>query len=134
MFRFYEHAGDGAVATLCLNMADYLAARGPLLDRREWREHCDLIAGILAFGAEPEAQPPSRLATGYDLMEAFALKPGPQVGELLRAIEEAQAIGEATSRDDALRLAQSMLKEAGSSDGARSRGTPTDLTDGEYVA
>ncbi len=48
--------------------------------------------------------PPSPLLTGDDLIRDFRLSPGPQIGELLDALREAQAAGEVASRADAIAL------------------------------
>ena len=108
LFRYYRVVGDAAIATLYLNMADYLAARGPLLERDEWREHCDLMAYILNATFETPAAP--RLINGSDVMGEFAIGPGPLVGKLLDAVTEAQAAGEVETRDEAMRLVGRMLE------------------------
>ena len=108
LFRYYREVGDAAISTLYLNMADYLAARGPLLERDEWREHCDLMAYILNATFETPAAP--KLISGNDVMDEFAIGPGPFVGKLLDAVTEAQAAGEVESRDDAMRLVGRMLE------------------------
>ena len=108
LFRYYREVGDAAIATLYLNMADYLAARGPLLERDEWREHSDLMAYILNATFETPAAP--RLINGSDVMDRFAIAPGPLVGKLLDAVTEAQAGGEVETRDDAMRLVGRMLE------------------------
>ena len=43
VFRYFRDLGDAAIDTLYLNMADYLAARGPKLSRREWSKYCLII-------------------------------------------------------------------------------------------
>ena len=108
VFRYYREVGDAAIATLYLNMADYLAARGPLLEHDDWREHCDLMAYILNATFETPAAP--RLITGSDVMDEFAIGPGPLVGRLLDAVTEAQAASEVETRDDAMRLVGQMLE------------------------
>ncbi|HEY9721004.1 MAG TPA: hypothetical protein V6D47_03270, partial [Oscillatoriaceae cyanobacterium] len=56
-----------------------------------------------------EALRQNRLLTGNALMHALDLSPGPRVGELLAAIEEARALGELGTPDEALARAASML-------------------------
>jgi hypothetical protein len=53
---------------------------------------------------ETVAPPP--LLDGGDLMAAPNLEPGPEIGRLLRLIEEAQATGEVNSKAEALALAR----------------------------
>ena len=119
LFRYYRELGDAAISTLYLNMADYLAARGPLLERGEWQEHCDLMASILNAELEKPATP--RLITGVDVMDGFAVGPGPRIGRVLDAVNEAQATGEVATRDDAMRLAGRLL-EAETSNGNGTHG------------
>lgn len=45
---------------------------------------------------------PRALISGRDLVQGLALKPGPQIGDLLEAVQLAQAEGLITSRDQAL--------------------------------
>ena len=110
LFRYYREVGDAAISTLYLNMADYLAARGPLLEPDEWREHCELMAFIL--NANLEKPQVIRLINGVDVMDEFAMGPGPLIGTLLDAVNEAQAAGEVETRDDAMRLVGKMLESS----------------------
>lgn len=54
-------------------------------------------------------KPGVRLVTGHDLMKELGLKPGPILGELLRAVDEAVALGKAKTRSDALEVARRAL-------------------------
>jgi tRNA nucleotidyltransferase/poly(A) polymerase len=54
-------------------------------------------------------QPAIRLLTGHDLMKAFKLKPGPAIGELLRAVDEGVALGRIRTRSEALLAARKVL-------------------------
>ncbi len=111
VYRYYRDLGDVAVDTLYLNLADYLAARGPLLSPEEWAEHCGVIAHVLREGAERRATAATpRLLDGHDIMEVFGLSPGPQVGRLLELVREAQGSGEVRDREEALALVRSHLR------------------------
>ena len=66
-----------------------------------------MIAAVLETGAE---QPGNRngtppLINGHDLMDALNLPPGPRIGSLLARLREAEAVGEISSREDAMELA-----------------------------
>jgi poly(A) polymerase len=50
---------------------------------------------------------PPLLLDGNDLMREFGLSPGPQIGELLELVREAQVSGEVQTRQEALSLAGS---------------------------
>src|SRR5690606_29344509 len=49
----------------------------------------------------PAAEP---LLTGDDVMALLGIPPGPRVGEALRLVAEARAVGDVASREDAERL------------------------------
>ena len=111
IYRYYRDVGDAAIDTLYLNMADYLAARGPLLEREEWSQHCGVVGHILREGLRqnaPEVLP--KLITGHDIMEAVSLSPGPEVGLLLDVVREAQAAGEVTTKEEAIDLVKTRLE------------------------
>lgn len=109
LYRFYRDAGEAATGILLLSLADHLAARGPGLPVEDWADHVGYVAWVMA---QPHQQPaivrPPRLLTGSDLIESLGIQPGPEVGRLLAAIEEAQATGEVTTRDDALEFARKL--------------------------
>ena len=114
MYRYYRDTGDAAIDILFLNMADYLAARGPQLGSSEWSAHCRIIESILSESVEGEAHEPlPKLITGHDIMSTLAVGPGPRVGRLLELAREAQASGEITTREEALELIDTNLESGG---------------------
>ena len=105
VFRYFRDVGDAAIETLYLNMADHLAARGPLMGEKEWSERRRTVEHILEQGLQqraPESLP--KLLDGNDIMECLSLRPGPEVGHLLDLVREAQANGEVATKDEALEL------------------------------
>ncbi|HIK24429.1 MAG TPA: hypothetical protein IGP91_00790 [Thermosynechococcus sp. M46_R2017_013] len=55
---------------------------------------------------------PPQLLRGADLVEQFHVLPGPRVGELLRAVEAAQARGEIGDRPQALAYVAQLLNSS----------------------
>lgn len=121
LYRFFRDLGEAAPACLVLSLADAAAAQGPRLQPEPWRRHVAYVSWVLAEGARPEAPPrrPVRLVRGDELMAELHIGPGPKVGRLLAAIEEAAAAGEVTTREEALSLARS-LTSAPTLSGAKS--------------
>ena len=114
MYRFFRDAGDAAVDTIYLNLADYLAARGPLMDRDEWAHACDVAGELLAWGLGIDSDEPSpRLLSGHDILDGFGLAPGPAVGMLLAVVAEAAASGEIETKEDAMALVGARLRSGG---------------------
>ena len=103
VYRYFRDVGDVAIDTLYLSLADHLAARGPELDSDGWRRHADIVAHILEIGTHQQTPEKTlRLINGHDLMEEFSLAPGPLLGYLLEELNEAQASGSVSTRDEAL--------------------------------
>lgn len=113
-YRFWRDAGIGGVDVLLLHLADYLARTGPALDPETWSDILQRAGELLAgyFGDEAVRVvdlPP--LVSGREVIKALNLRPGPQVGDLLEVIREAQAAGEITSPAEALALARDWLAQ-----------------------
>jgi poly(A) polymerase len=111
--RLIDAAGDDLPGLFLLALADSLAASGPEKPPDAERLLAELFcraSGYLREVLRPMRARP-RLVSGDDLMEVFGLEPGPQVGELLAAIEDAYLEGEITSREEALAFASRLLKD-----------------------
>jgi poly(A) polymerase len=113
--RYFRDLGDAALDTLYLNMADFLAARGPELTEGQMAEQSQVIAHILNVGLQSKrpSQPVQRLIDGKDIMAEFGLDPGPLVGMLLSAVAEAEATGKLNTTEEAMELARARLKSGG---------------------
>jgi poly(A) polymerase len=87
-----------------LHRLDCLASHGRL-DAYQFVRH-------FAEETPPEQIRPTRLLTGYDLL-AMGVKPGPVLGMLLRALEEAQLNDEVRTPEAARSFAEAYLAKAG---------------------
>ena len=111
IYRYFRDTGDVGIDTLFLGLADHLAARGPTLDPDEWRRHTETTQYVLTTWFEDRATvSPPKLIDWHVLMERFGLAPGPQIGDLLEAVREAQAAGEIETADEAIELAKKLLE------------------------
>ena len=117
VYRYHRDLGDVSVDTLYLNLADYMAAKGPDMlapgyDLTEWKGHCEAVERLLKGPDSHRGanKSPSGLLDGNEIMDELSLEPGPVVGELLELVKEATAVGEIESPDDALELVQEALK------------------------
>ncbi len=110
IYRYFRDTGDAAIDTLFFSLADHLATRGPNLDTDDWRYHAGLVGYVLSQRSrKEEVVSPARLINGHDLMSHFSLRPGPEIGQLLEAIQEARASGEIATKDEALSHASHLL-------------------------
>ncbi len=109
--RFF-HATAGAGPDVLLHLlADHMATRGPQIKVIAWLAQTVWVDALLdtIWGEEIERTRP--LLNGDELMRALGLAPGPLVGRLLAAIANAQAGGEISISEEAIRLAKKILEE-----------------------
>ena len=110
VYKFFRDTEDAAIDTLVLSLADHAGSQGPELGMDGWRRHLAIVNYIVAVRyTEPEIVRPPKFVDGDDLMAEFGLAPGPLLGELLDAVHEAAAVGEARTREDALEVARDAL-------------------------
>ncbi len=113
VYRYFRDTGEAGIAILFLSLADHLATRGPNLDLAEWQRHSKVTEYVLAqYFAEKTAVAPPKLIDGHDLINLFALSPGPSLRELLETVREAQAAGEVTTREEALACIDRLISES----------------------
>lgn len=103
VYRFWRAAGEAGVDVCLISIADLMAIYGHTLPQEMLEHHIDIVRALLeAYWEKPEEVKPQAVMNGDQLMEMFGLEPGPQIGELLEALQEAQAVGEVGDRDQAV--------------------------------
>ncbi len=120
VYRFFRSSGDAGVDVCLLSLADVLATYGSTLDQDHWLEELDTCRVLLElYWEQPEetVRPP-RLISGSDLMEMFRLAPGPVLGRALDAVQEAQAMGQVSGREQALDFVRGWLENQGQDESA----------------
>ena len=107
IYRYFRDTSDVGIDTIFLNLADHLATRGPDLELEPWRRHVRSASYVLEqrFREDSTVSPP-KLISGHDLIDVLGMRPGPELGQLLEAVREAQAEGEVTTREEALLFVQ----------------------------
>ncbi|HEX2906645.1 MAG TPA: HD domain-containing protein [Phototrophicaceae bacterium] len=113
--RFWRALGAAGIDVCLLSLADYLGARGPELDQDEWLKMVDRVRILLQayFEQHDQLVAPPALVDGHVLLQTFALKPGPIIGQLLEHIREGQVAGEINTTEDALQAAGTYLNQNG---------------------
>ncbi|RME47652.1 MAG: HD domain-containing protein, partial [Caldilineae bacterium] len=99
--RFVEAAGDAAPAVAFFALLDHAGIYGSPGEGAAWERLVSVVERVCRMYFAPR---PPVLLTGGDLIRHFHLAPGPHIGQLLRRLREAQATGEANSREEALAL------------------------------
>jgi tRNA nucleotidyltransferase (CCA-adding enzyme) len=111
IYRFFRDTGPAGVEVCLLALADFRATYEQSLLQDSWAAILDVVRQMLEgwFEKPAETVAPPQIIDGNDLMRELDLKPGKQIGELLEAIREAQAMGEVSTREQALELARKKL-------------------------
>jgi tRNA nucleotidyltransferase/poly(A) polymerase len=114
IYRFFRDTGSAGVDICLLSLADALGTYGPGIPVDLWANQLEVVRMLLeAWWDNPaESVSPPALLNGHDLMDVYHLESGPIVGQLLAAIQEAQAVGEVRSRQDALDLVQKLITDS----------------------
>ncbi len=113
IYRYFRATGRAGVETLVHALADHLATYRPDATDDQWPCLAALAARMLGdyWDRQAERIDPSPLVGGHDLMRECGLQPGPQIGELLELVREAQVAEEIHSREEALDLIRTHLEE-----------------------
>jgi tRNA nucleotidyltransferase/poly(A) polymerase len=112
VYRYLTVCEPVEIEVTVLSCADRLATRGRNADvaiALHVELARELLAEALAWRQQGPPRPPVR---GDELAAALGVAPGPEIGELLRRIEEASFTGEVETRDDALALARRLRENA----------------------
>ena len=95
-----------------LTVADRLATRGRKAEPAI-AAHLGLAREVLGHAfALRDAGPPPPLIPGDELAAELGIRPGPELGELLRALEEDRYAGEVSTREEAVARARERLRGA----------------------
>ncbi len=113
IYRFFRDTGPAGVEVCLLTLADLQATYELTLPQETWAAALEVVRMLLEawYEKKEERVTPSPLVDGNDLMQELSLQPGKKIGELLEAVREAQAIGEVSTKDQALALASKKLEE-----------------------
>jgi len=111
LHRFHTALGDAAVPLCWLFLADSLATAGAESLLPRWRAYAAHVARILAWQPKRRAQT-GRMLDGNAIMEATGLEPGPLVGQIRAKIDEAAAVGEIATVDQAREMARRLARES----------------------
>lgn len=115
IYRFFRDTGSNGLDICLLSLAEGLVTRSDP-EEEGWTRRSKSIITLLDhfLNRRMETITPPLLLTGSELMAALDLTEGPEVGELLQLIQEAQAAGEVSTTDGAVTLAREVHRSASS--------------------
>jgi tRNA nucleotidyltransferase/poly(A) polymerase len=111
IYRYWKQLGEAGIDLIFLTLADYLGALGTFYDQDTWLRLIERAQALLHAWYEDRERlvEPPVLLNGTELMQALAIPPGPQIGDILERIREGQVSGTIATTEDALRLARSLI-------------------------
>lgn len=112
-YRFWRDVGVAGVDLCLLSVADQLGKYGPTLPQDFWLKFVDNLRDLLeGYFQERETlvaiQP---LVNGNHLIDQLGLQPGRQLGQLIEALREAQALQQFSTPQEALDWARQWLAD-----------------------
>ncbi len=115
IYRYFRRHGEAGISGVFLALAGFLADSGRPEGQEPWARQLDSARVLLESWWEfrEERISPPRLLDGNDLQALFSLPPGPQIGDLLENIREAQVMGMISNREDARMYAEQMINAEG---------------------
>ncbi|MCG2711117.1 MAG: HD domain-containing protein [Candidatus Omnitrophica bacterium] len=109
-FRFFRDTGENAVLILLLTIADRRAMRGVLSRKKSFvfleDEIFNMIAASFKNTGQDKRNP--RLLNGNEIISLLNIRPSPVVGELLKEVEEAQALDMVKNKEEAIHLVRDL--------------------------
>lgn len=116
LHRFQRALGDATPDVCWLFLADSLATAGPEVLLPRWPAYVAHVRSIVTWQPADDATSADgrgRLLDGHALIAATGLAPGPAVGRVLDAVDEAAATGDVTTVEEALSLARRLAAAEG---------------------
>lgn len=112
LYRFFRDQEPMGQESILLALADQAASvlPGKLRDQG-WLELRKKAGALLEIVySQPHIVSPTPLLNGHELIQALKLSPGPEIGQLLEKIREAQVEGKVQDKAQALELARSLTR------------------------
>ncbi len=101
--RFWHQLGAGGIDVILLGAAIEMASAGSKLKQTEWLRFVDRASNLLEayFKRFDTIVNPTLLLDGNEVQRLLGIGRGPQIGQMLTILREAQVAGEITSVDEA---------------------------------
>jgi poly(A) polymerase len=112
VYRYLRATEPVQVDVTVLSVADRLATRGSRSEEAIAR-HLELARELLQDAFAWLEHPPRPPLRGDELARALGLRPSPEIGRILRELEEASFAGEIRTREQALDKARQLIGSSG---------------------
>jgi poly(A) polymerase len=111
LYRLHKKFDRDIIGLYLLFLADISATRGPAREPdAEEKAYAGVLADLTAY-FDADQTPKVPLLRGRDLINLFALSPGPYLGAMLNHLEDLYGAGEITTREEAIAAVRRLLRE-----------------------
>jgi poly(A) polymerase len=109
-FRFLRDTNDAGIGVVLLSLADLLGQQTPPVDQEALSRRVETARHLLSamFEAPVQRYHPDPFLRGNEIMKVLDLEPGPEIGRILNALQEAQVAGEVNSEAEAYAFIRSL--------------------------
>jgi tRNA nucleotidyltransferase/poly(A) polymerase len=113
IYRYFRDLGRAGLDCCILALADHLAINDVSTADKHWSQLLGVVSELIDYYyfRYEDSITATPLLSGKNLISLLEIEPGPYIGELLRMLAEAQAIGEIKTQDDAIKRAHRALKD-----------------------
>jgi poly(A) polymerase len=116
IYRFIRSTKDTCVGVVLLSLADLLGKSTPPIDQELLKKRVDIARTLLeaTFESPHNSFSPNPLLRGDEITHELGIEPGPEIGQLLEALTEAQVAQEVRTKSEAyefIRARYRLLKE-----------------------
>jgi tRNA nucleotidyltransferase/poly(A) polymerase len=103
-YKYFKQTMDSGVGAILSMLAFELSSQIEPPSPERWSSKIELARSLFEawFDQYESIVDPEHLVNGDDVMEVLGIKPGPEIGQVIESVREAQVQGELTSRDQAL--------------------------------
>jgi len=107
IYRYFRATRETGLDIGLLSLADHLATYNGIGDKTKWKNLITVVFELFRhyFEQYEETVAPEPLINGRDLIQLLKIPAGPEIGRILRLVQESQAAGELATREDALEFA-----------------------------
>lgn len=112
-FDFFQAAGFAGVADCLFSLADLLATYEEKMEEKRWQAGVEMSCNLLNawFNQYKQVIEPEVWLDGDELKSRWNIPEGPLVGQLLSALQKAQAVGKVNSKPEAIGFIETKLYE-----------------------
>ena len=112
IFRMFRKLEEITPDILLLAMADRLSAQGPAITKEVTQKNISALKKYMKMYAEyiKTAKPLPKLLDGNETAEILGIEKGKELGEIIKALKNAQMSGDITTKEDAINFIKKFFK------------------------